>query len=737
MRKLILIVLLAMSAISVYADDLAKYREFADTIRKDVYSMEIPSFNVKEIPTKYSGESAVIKAVYENVEAKKKTGVGVGVGMLGLPMVSRRARVEFGYLTRMLIHVNDKAAIEKYSEFDFGIDRKKKYFEGYEKNRHAMGIRLIKPDGRIVDIDTSEFVEVEEGKKGEHKSRKIAIPGLEIGDDIDVFFYTDSKLQNVNPDPLTFYLKDEAPILNYQIHCVIDDNLSTQYRTLNGAPDFNISRDDDGNYVLDIELSDIETKEPRLWYNPRQQSPAIQMFIFNRRNSSDFTPKSARKDGLQSNPSCVDIIEDRWDEDDWWPGKGTKIQGATIKDEIRDGGKILKELAKMVKSGAVSDVQAADYLYNLLVYDYYGMRDGVDGYSFMKLYFDLLNTCRIPASLGLSSTDYQVPLDCAINLKDNIYFVKLNGNESRYYFPPVMNMAVIAPSEIDPAVQGRKSVMWRKKNERKKNPDVGFFDIPMSDIDANRNVTTVNASIDGVNVAVKRHEAYRGATKVYPMGLLTLEDIDKGYTSWLNRYGFSPVVKEKKKQTADREAAYDEQRKIQLDDFRLDVEMYHGGSPASSVEGKVLDIGIDPESPDLRYEVSYTMDNYVKRAGKNLILSVGKLLNSQSDLLPDDRSRADDVYFGTPLEYTTVINLELPSGFRVNDKSLSALERSVANSTGEFSVKASSPSMSEIRIEITKRYAEPRIEASRWPDFLKIIDAASEWNSASLVLEKQ
>ena len=135
------------------------------------------------------------------MEAKKKTGVGVGVGMLGLPMVSRRARVEFGYLTRMLIHVNDKAAIEKNSEFDFGIDRKKKYFEGYEKNRHAMGIRLIKPDGRIVDIDTSEFVEVEEGKKGEHKSRKIAIPGLEIGDDIDVFFYTDSKLQNVNPDP--------------------------------------------------------------------------------------------------------------------------------------------------------------------------------------------------------------------------------------------------------------------------------------------------------------------------------------------------------------------------------------------------------------------------------------------------------------------------------------------------------------------------------------------------------
>ena len=220
-KQFVLFTFLLLGIVAMHADSMAEYRAFADTVRADVYSMDLPAFKVRDIPEKYRNESAVYKAIYENFDAKKKTGVGVRPGPMMLPTISRRARIEAGHLTRMLIHINDKAALEKYSEFDFGIDNKKNYFEGYEKNRHVMGARLIKTDNRIVDIDTSDFVEVEEGKKGENKRRKLAIPGLEVGDDIDVFFYTETRMQNVHPDPLTFYLKESAPILNYRIHCVI------------------------------------------------------------------------------------------------------------------------------------------------------------------------------------------------------------------------------------------------------------------------------------------------------------------------------------------------------------------------------------------------------------------------------------------------------------------------------------------------------------------------------------
>ena len=70
-------------------------------------------------------------------------------------------------------------------------------------------------------------------------------------------------------------------MLSYTVHCEIDDKLTTQYRTLNGAPDFKQSKDEDGNILLDAEMKDIEQTEPGLWYNPMQQTPMTLMYITN------------------------------------------------------------------------------------------------------------------------------------------------------------------------------------------------------------------------------------------------------------------------------------------------------------------------------------------------------------------------------------------------------------------------------------------------------------------------
>ncbi len=736
-RKILLITAVLLGAAgAMRADDMAEYRAFADTVRADVYSMDLPAFKVREIPEKYRNESAVYKAIYENFDAKKKTGVGVRPGPLMLPTISRRARVEAGHLTRMLIHVNDKAALEKYSEFDFGTDNKKSYYEGYEKSRHAMGVRLIKPDGRIVDIDTSDFVEVEEGKKGEKKSRKLAIPGLEIGDDIDVFFYTETRMQNVNPDPVTFYLKEDAPILNYRIHCVIDDNLSTQYRTVNGAPDFTVTRDDDGNYVLDMEIADISSKEPRLWYRTSQQSPYVSMYVFNRRNSSDFTPKSARTDGLQANPSAAAIIGDRWEQDDWWLEKGSMAGDLVLKNYMKDGHKIAGEIEKMVKAGKISPAEGADYLYNLLCYTYIGNRARLDLHDFAVQFYGLLKAHKFPVEPGLSSIPDQDPLDEVINLGNTIYFVRLQGDSARYYFPP--SVSIHAPSEILSTAQGRKAIMWRKPKERKKDPDGdNFFTIPMSDADDNRNITDVDVTVDGTALVIARKESHLGYTKRHAYNILSEEDMNEGYRKYLSRFGREVNVKEKKKEAADRVERYADGRRQQKDDFKEEIENYHGTAPAELIDGKVVSLGVDPAHPELVYELSYRMDDLVKRAGKNLVISVGKMLNDQLEVLPSDRDRDVDAYFGSPRRYITRITLNVPAGYSVNPKDLSALDRSVTNAAGTFSVKTIGPEEGKIVIEVTKCYDKALLPVAEWPDMLKVLDTASAWNSVSLLLEKK
>lgn len=726
---------LLIGALFARADKAEDYRRFADTIRSEVYAMELPAFKVKEIPEKYRKESSVIKAVYEEIDAKKKTGFGRKSGTL--LTFTRKAQVQGSHLTRMLIHINDKAALEKYSELDFDTDRKKKYWDGYEKKRHAMGVRLIKPDGRIVDIDTSEFVEVEEGKKGEKKSRKLAIPGLEVGDDIDMFFYTESRLQNVHPDPVKFVLRDDAPIMNYRIQCVVDDNLSTNYRTLNGAPDFKVSRDEDKNYVLELEATDIP-KEPRLWYDPDQQSPTVKMYIFNRRNSDDFTPKSARKDGFHANPDAATIQEDRWDAWNWWMDTHP-VTNSMPKEYVRDGKKLVQSIKSQLKDGKITAQQAADYLYNTLCYIYIAKRGKLEHDWFVIQLNDDMLSAKVPVATGITTSNYNEPLDRLINLDNSLGFIKVDGGDKpRYYLPPVSGIR--APSEIAPSLQGRKALMWRKSKERKKNPVKAsdYFDLPMSSADDNRNVTTIDATIDGTALDIKRVESYTGSTKSgAAYSVLSEEDANEGYKAYLNRYGLSVDIKENKKEAADRQERYADGRIEQKEDFKKEIKAYHNADASKFTDGKVNQLGIDPEAPELIYTVNYTMDNLVKRAGKNLILSAGKLLSGQIEALPSDRVRSDDVMMQVPREYVTRVNLTVPAGYKVSRRSLDALATSVSNEAGSFTVTASTPSADSVTLEITKRYSKAELPAAAWNDLLKILDAANSWQSATLVLERK
>lgn len=729
MKKAIFLTVMLLAVLTVRADDLAKYRQFADTVRADVYSMDIPAFALKEVPDAYKNESAVIKALYQELDAKKKTGFG---RMAGTLRFTRKARVEGGQLTRMLIHINDKAALEKYSEFDFDTDKKKKYWNAHEKHRHVMGVRLVKPDGRIVDIDTSDFIEVEEGKKGEKKSRKLAVPGLEIGDDVDVFFYTESRLQNVHLDPLEFFLKDEVPIINYQLHAVVDDNLTTQYRTLNGAPDFKVTRDDDKNYVLDIEVTDITSKEPRLWYNASQQSPMVKMHIFNRR-SDEYTPPSARKDGLQANPDVRTIKEDRWG----WYWSNPLCGDNLIKSSIKNGGKIAKQIKENIKSGVMTEVDVADWLYNLLCYIYVSGNKGLNPEDFSAQFQLYQNNRKLKDhELGLSTFDNMEPLDQLINYADAYWFTQVGKENPRYYFAP---RAILAPTEIHPGYQGRKAQLKRSDKERKKDKaaDSVYITIPMSTPADNRNVTSLSASVDGSAVRIDRRESYLGATKLNAQGLMSEEDINEGYKAYLNRYGFSIEPKEGKKEAADREERYADGRLQQKDDFKDEIASYHGYAPLEFISGRVTSIGIDPAAPEYTYEVAYTMDNLVKRAGKNIILSAGKLLSGQVELLPSDRERTDDVYLRTPREYVTKINFAVPEGYAVNQRSLHALEASVENEAGAFIVTASAPDAATVSLEVTKRYNSPRLPAALWPELVKVLDAAMTWQSSTLLIEKK
>ncbi|MBP2690525.1 MAG: hypothetical protein J6B44_01680 [Muribaculaceae bacterium] len=723
---LLLCVMALFGTISMRADEKDDYKLFADEIRSAVYAMDLPEFEIKEIPEKYDNESAVFVAIYHELNASKKTGFGRLPGTLRF---SAKARVEGGELCRMLIHINDKVALEKFSEFDFATDIKKKMSNAHRKQRHVMGVRVIKSDGKQITVNTDDFVEIEDGKD---KRNKLAVPGLEVGDNIDVFFYTEHRLQNVHLEPMTYYLRDIYPIMNYRIHAVVDDNLTTQYRTLNGAPDFRVGRDEDKNYVLDIELKDIPA-EARKWYSSIEQSPIVKMYVYNRRSDA-YTPPSARKDGLQQNPEVAKI------KDDVWFGRSMFIEynsgPLSLKGKLKNGPKAYKNIRKQFKDGKIDTVAMADYLYNLLTFAYYVSDANLYPLRFDVEFGNLLDgvTKKLYTTVLTTDADEEDVSELA-SMFNAVTGAKLVGGQ-RYYLPP---MAIMSPSELHPDYIGRRAQVYFDYDYRHKHHpecDSVYFYLPESTSSDNRNVSEVKVKVDGIDLKVDRRESCIGSTKIPVQGLLSEEDVVNAYLCYLNRDGVEIELQGGRKKADDRSEKYVTERSLQQDAFKEEVEDVHSGLPIEFESGKIVQVGVDPASPELVYNVKYKIADLLKTAGKNMIFSVGKLLGGQNELLESDRSRTDDVIMVAPREFITKIDIELPTGYQISEKTLNDLKRNVENASGLFAVEPSVEN-GHLHVDITKRYNHKRESASAWKDLVEIIDAAAEWQAATCLLEKQ
>lgn len=724
---IIIVVLFVSGVVSVSAETREEYNAFAEETRDAVYNMDLPAFNVRDIPECYKEESAVYVAVYNELDARKKTGFGHLPGTLRF---SRKARVEGGELRRVLIFVNDRAARDRFSEFDFATDMKKKMSNAHRKERTVMGVRLIKPDGRTIDISTDEFVDVEEGKNGKEKRRKLAVPGLETGDMLDVFFYTEHKLQNVHLEPFTFYLRDEFPVMDYEIHAVLDDNLTSQYRTLHGAPDFKISRDEDKNYVLDLKVKDIPGV-PRLWYNAAEQSPQVKLLVFNRRSDA-YTPNSARKDGLQTNPPAINMIEDLWS------GRGMMsyyIARRFVNDKLKNGDKAYKSIGKMLKEGKIDTLEAGDYIYNLLSLAYFVSDDDLYPIVFDSQLCDLLRETIKGGVVSVVTSDVEEePIDSLISMFNATTATMIRGDK-RFYLPP---RAIMAPSEIHPDFIGRKAQVYNTEKYRKKYPEVDtvFITLPRTSAADNRNVTEVDAKINGTMLDVHRKESYLGSTKIPFQTLLTEEEIIDAYLAYLNRYDVELSIKEKSRKATDRAGRYATAKEKRVDEFKDEIKLYHGDDLCEYVDGRIEQVGIDPISPEMVYALDYEIDGVVKRAGNNILLSVGRLLSTQTEVTDQDRRRRDEALMSSPREFITNIRIAIPAGYKVSDKSLDALRRNVEDETGEFCVTADVKD-GVVSISVIKRYKNRFIPVAQWDNAIKTLEAALLWRSSSILFEKK
>ena len=575
---------------------------------------------------------------------------------------------------------------------------------------------MLKKDGTVQVVDFDDYVDVKEGKKGKELSQKIAVPGLEIGDCIDVFSLDQIDTQEQQLDPFVFFLRQSEPVLYSRIHCVLDQSLATVYRSMNGAPEFKQTTDKDKNAVLDLTMDQPVDAEPSVWYNATVQSPYIMMFITPTKTKTVIVEKAMRQKGVRANPDVAPILQDDW-----------KLMKTYVSKNgyspIGLSGKYTR-VFKALKNADLSAEEKADRIFS---FEYICAGTSQASFNVVPNY---LRKLGVELEMGITTPLGALPVDQLINYNSTTWFFRLKGTDL-YYFPGVYPKVA---SEIPFIYQGRKAYMQDAEAP---------FEIPVSKASDNRSVVSVKASLDGTKMNISRRVVYSGEQKMFGQSVCSPEvslygpDHLEAYWRYLKYDDSNPYCVFPKKDASNIKAAFAEyKQKEQADQFKEEVTGYHESDPVK-VSGYGVDcVGIRKDSADLVYHVDYEMEGLVKRAGSSMMLAVGKLIGEQMKLEGNDRIRKDRIWRKMAFADEWNIEVALPKGYQASAESLKKLNITVSNDCGEFAVKASAGA-GKIIVHVSKSFLHREEPVANWDKVLKLVDACSAFNDKQVVITKK
>lgn len=709
-RVVFSILLVQLLTLSVNADEKADYLKLAQKVRQEVWSSTPADFQKRTVPDRYKNASAVILSYYRELSTdyyRKATADLV----LNLRLTRQ---IDCTDMERMLIQINDKKALKDYSVFTFKTKSRKWTWGYHHKTQTVLGIRVIKKNGNVQEVSLDDYVDVKEGKNDKDLSQKIAVPGLEVGDCIDVFSLDQIDTQEQQLDPFYFVLRQDEPVLYTKVHCVLDQSLATVYRTMNGAPDFTQTTDKDKNAVLDMVMDKPVDAESSIWYNSLEQSPFIEMYITPTKAKVAVVEKAMRQKGVRGNPDVTPILQDDW---------------KLLKSYVSKGGyspaglpSTYKSVFKSAKKEGMSAEEKADRIYS---FEY------VSGGASQRVFNTVANYLRklgVEIEMGITTPFGALPVDKLINYNSTSWFFRLKGTDV-YYFPGTYPKVA---SEIPYIYQGRKAYMQDSEEQ---------ITIPVSQAEANKSVNDMVVKLDGTKLDISRKVTYSGEQKMYGQSLVSPDNTLFGssqleaYWRYLKYDDKDPYSCYTKKESAELKGAFNEFRKNAIDPFKAEISSYHDADPVQVGDYGVDCVGIRRDSSNFVYHVDYVMDGMVKRAGNNYLLSVGKLIGSSLKLEGKDRERIDDVWRKMAFVDEWNIEIPLPQGYKVSAEALKKIETSVANECGEFTVKATAGNES-VKVYVRKCFAHRVEPVSNWSKLLALVDACSAFTDKQMVIAK-
>lgn len=614
----------------------------------------------------------------------------------------------------------DDSAIEYFSEITFPGEEKE---TGFKRDRTASGVRIIKKNGKIENIQSENYILNEDDN-----TKKLAVPNLETGDILEYFIYAKDEYATIHlgSRPIIydhFIIQRDYPILHYKYLVQTE----TGYKTWLLSSDENIKiKDEHSNrrLVLYVEEETIESAEGEIWYDPYKSLPNLKVQVNSFKNGSYSKGQPLYRNEIMNYTKDLFYISsfDKTIEKAYKKSlKKRRAENLSAGEALKDYYYFLRHLMehREIMSQEFNERDrnySANYFY----------------YAMIRKMEDLgINYRYIAANQGDDNE-----LEDIINTSELNYLVKaeIDGGVFFSYLSPFMSYGYLPYYlEGSDAFMVYSSAEYKKNNRSKKGKkiklprseykDNGMNHTSVVDFDAD-DLTSANVKTD---VVLTGHQY---PNYIYPL-------VDWYDQIWQEIDNFETL---ELANSSDAKGALKMQRKKVIENRKEYMMEQHEAYAKNHYYEDIKDITNghsklveeDGQATELQIHFDCKMDNLMKKVGNNFILKIGKLVGGQVSI--EDEPRKYDVHMDYPRMFDYKVKINLPEGYTVDG--LEDVNTAINNDAGMFTLSHELNGQ-ELTFRFTKVYKNDFQLKSQWHLMANFLKPANLFESKEILLRKQ
>jgi len=690
--------------------------------------------NATEIPEKWKNESAVILYKNQNYDFHKYA-----------------KNVTYTTSSRKRIKLLDKSAVKEFSEFSFtDLFRPPSKvivfpipiaFKVKQHSGNFVGIKIIKPNGKEIEIDVSEESVQVDGKT------KIAISNLEVGDIIDYYIYKEDPFKSKYAfgfDPVETTLSEDYPIVDFKLFFETENDFFINFNSFNGAPDLEEIPTEKNNFRrYSLIASNIDKFNINRWFYPLIEVPSYKFQVYFAR-SGKFENKA-----LAFLPEKEDIIKKSVTKEEILDLYDTRFKPD---GDIGDIKSFLKD--KTFKNDREKVIAAYYYMrhYYLTRYieAFYAYETGIYGYpfalyssksvfiesnkEFVKHFTEFLKKQKIDFEIVVAKNRYDGSIHDLLIEKNVNVLLKVNTKKPIYleHFGAHTNAGQFSPLIED-------SEVYLLTTSKNKIDGIKEGKLPKSSHEQNETLKTINTNLndDFSAISMSSINSYKGHKKEdqYYDRFIFKDYLDEDFKTYETQ-SFSDRIKKKKlieKYKNEYNALIEKLQEKQLESLKDGVKEEYGLASIEDYSFKINETGrYDIDAPLIFTEKFKIENELIKKAGPNYIFEIGKLIGEQFDLTEKIRNRTENVYMNYARSYNFVITFNIPEGYEVSG--IDKLNKHVDNVTGAF-ISTAKIIDNALIINSSKQYKTNYEPNSNWGLMTEFLDAAFQFTNEKILLK--